>query len=207
MTNQDYSQEATGLLTIAEIARQFDLPESTARFYCKRFMDFLPHVGEGKRRRYRRQVLDVFAVILAEIRKRKNATAVESVLAARFPRNIDTAAPPAPPSGAVVPAESVPVAVMHPDPAGQIMNLMETQGQAIGRIADALGRLAEREEEISRLRSRLEAKETELDAMREELLHLRKLQDDSEVIHQQDLEQLRKWMGHLASEQAKSRDG
>ena len=35
------------LLTIAEIAKQFQLPESTARFYCKRFMDFMPHVGHG----------------------------------------------------------------------------------------------------------------------------------------------------------------
>ena len=49
--------------SISDLARRFGLPESTARFYCKRFRDFLPHAGEGKRRRYLRDINSNNAVV------------------------------------------------------------------------------------------------------------------------------------------------
>lgn len=36
------------LLSIADISRHFSLPESTTRYYCKRFAAFIPSVGEGR---------------------------------------------------------------------------------------------------------------------------------------------------------------
>ena len=55
------------LLTIKEIARQLDLPESNIRYYRDRFEDFLPYVGEGRKRRYKPEALDVFRFIVSEL--------------------------------------------------------------------------------------------------------------------------------------------
>ena len=76
-----------GLLSIADISRHFSLPESTTRYYCKRFAAFIPSVGEGRRRRYRPETLEVIAAILEQMRKSRTAASVENALLARFPRN------------------------------------------------------------------------------------------------------------------------
>ncbi|WP_081904367.1 MerR family transcriptional regulator [Brevibacillus thermoruber] len=47
------------LLTIAEIAKQLDIPESTARFYRDRFEAFVPSVGEGRKKRYLPEAAEV----------------------------------------------------------------------------------------------------------------------------------------------------
>ena len=75
--------------TLAEIARHFSLPESTARYYCKRFAAFLPYTGEGRRRRYRQESLSVIAAIIEHMRTERTASNVEDVLARQFPRNLD----------------------------------------------------------------------------------------------------------------------
>ena len=74
-----------GLLSIADISRHFSLPESTTRYYCKRFAAFIPSVGEGRRRRYRPETLEVIAAILEQMRKSRTAASVENALLARFP--------------------------------------------------------------------------------------------------------------------------
>ncbi|MGE4297327.1 MAG: hypothetical protein AB7E47_04790 [Desulfovibrionaceae bacterium] len=196
-----------GLLTIAEIARHYSLPESTARFYCKRFMDYLPHVGEGKRKRYRSEVIDVFAVILAEIKKRKNAGAVEAVLAERFPRNIEPGglAQPQPQDNSIaVRATSFPAPDWAP-----LAAIVQGQGQALGQIADALTRLVDREDAVRELREQLAARDRALaerdkalEGMRQEMQVIRRLQDDAESMHQQDVETLRKWLSQLAQQLA-----
>ena len=75
------------LFSIADIARHFSLPESTCRYYCKRFAEYIPSVGEGRRRRYRKTTIDVISAILEEMKKSRTANAVEDALAIRFPRN------------------------------------------------------------------------------------------------------------------------
>lgn len=74
-----------GLLSIADISRHFSLPESTTRYYCKRFAAFIPSVGEGRRRRYRPETLEVIAAILEQMQTSRTAAAVENTLLARFP--------------------------------------------------------------------------------------------------------------------------
>ena len=76
---------AESLLSIADISRHFSLPESTTRYYCKRFAHFIPSVGDGRRRRYRRETLDVIAAVLEQMQKSRTAAAVEDALNARFP--------------------------------------------------------------------------------------------------------------------------
>ncbi len=76
-------------LSLAEIARHFSLPESTARYYCKRFASFMPIIGEGRRKRYGQKTLEIIATIIEHMKMGKTAVLVEEELAAHFPRTMD----------------------------------------------------------------------------------------------------------------------
>lgn len=45
------------LLTMAQIAKQLNLAESTARFYRDRFENDIPSVGEGRKKRYKPETI------------------------------------------------------------------------------------------------------------------------------------------------------
>ncbi|MFW5734488.1 MAG: MerR family transcriptional regulator [Oceanidesulfovibrio sp.] len=182
-----------GLLTIAEIAKRYDLPESTARYYCKRFLDFLPHVGHGKRRRYRPEAMDVFAIILPEMKKRKDAAAVEAVLEDSVPRVEETR-----PSAADRDRAGVPIG--SDIDGSTFMAAIERQNEALQGIASALTRLASAQGEIKTLKDLMARQQTALERLGNEVARIRSLQDDAEATHQQDLEQLRRHLGHLAGE-------
>jgi DNA-binding transcriptional MerR regulator len=47
------------LLTLRQLAQELGLPESTARYYRDAFLDHVPSVGTGRRRRYPREALAV----------------------------------------------------------------------------------------------------------------------------------------------------
>ena len=81
------------LLSLADIARHFNLPESTARYYCKRFAAFMPTHGEGRRRRYRAEALAVVSAILEHMQNAKTASAVEQLLGQQFPRTTEAVLP------------------------------------------------------------------------------------------------------------------
>jgi DNA-binding transcriptional MerR regulator len=53
------------LLTLRELGVQLDLPESTVRYYRDAFLDFIPSVGTGRRRRYPPQAVLVLRRIAA----------------------------------------------------------------------------------------------------------------------------------------------
>lgn len=82
-----------GLLTIKEIARQLDLPESNIRYYRDRFEEFLPYVGEGRKRRYKPEALDVFRFIVSELRENKSTAEIGKELSLRFSRTMQLASP------------------------------------------------------------------------------------------------------------------
>lgn len=72
----------------AELARYFGVPESTMRFYCTRFADFLPSTGEGRKRRYAFACLEVLSYIRKQLPQLRSSDALEYALAARFPRTL-----------------------------------------------------------------------------------------------------------------------
>lgn len=72
----------------AELARYFDVPESTMRFYCTRFADFLPSTGEGRKRRYAFACLEVLSYIRKQLPRLRSSEALECALAGRFPRTL-----------------------------------------------------------------------------------------------------------------------
>lgn len=89
------SAKKNSLLSIADIARHFGLAESTARYYCKRFAAHIPSTGEGRRRRYRPETLEVVALVLQAMRESRTASEVDELLSGAFPRNAEVSELPA----------------------------------------------------------------------------------------------------------------
>lgn len=171
---------AESLLSIADISRHFSLPESTTRYYCKRFAHFIPSVGDGRRRRYRRETLDVIAAVLEQMQKSRTAAAVEDALNARFPRNAVTVA-----DTSTAVAEIPSSNDFFPSAALQIL---ERQTSAIEGIAQLLQLV------VQRLPAPGGNNEPEVGQLRQEVANLRVLLDSSEKTQQADLDQLRSWM-------------
>jgi DNA-binding transcriptional MerR regulator len=74
------------LLTIKEIARRLDLPESNVRYYRDKFEEYLPHVGQGRKRRYLPQAIEVFALIAESLKSNVPSEEIALELSRRFPR-------------------------------------------------------------------------------------------------------------------------
>lgn len=55
------------LLTIKEIAKQLDQPESNIRYYRDRFEEYIPFEGKGRKRRYYPEAIDVFDYITSRL--------------------------------------------------------------------------------------------------------------------------------------------
>lgn len=172
------------LLSIADISRHFSLPESTTRYYCKRFAAFIPSVGEGRRRRYRKETLEVVAAILEEMQKSRTAAAVESALDSRFPRNALALSD----KPDCAPQVSAGQSLLS---AGAI-HLLERQTHALELIAELMRLFLERipRETGAELEEQQQRLRTDLDT-------LRLLLENSEKTQQEDLEQLRTWMQRL----------
>ena len=173
---------AESLLSIADISRHFSLPESTTRYYCKRFAHFIPSVGDGRRRRYRRETLEVIAAVLEQMQKSRTAAAVEDALSARFPRNAVAVADLDSSTGvATIPgsSESFPSAALQ---------ILERQTSAIEGIAHLLQLV------VQRLPAADSPAAPEVGQLRQEVANLRVLLDSSEKTQQADLDQLRSWM-------------
>ncbi|MBO4369708.1 MAG: MerR family transcriptional regulator [Desulfovibrio sp.] len=180
------------LYSIADIARHFALPESTCRYYCKRFHAYIPSVGEGRRRRYRKATIDVIQAILDEMKKSRTANAVEDALAIRFPRN------------AVMLQDNSQIDQrknsMNCEPSQEerffpplVLAFMERQTMALEGIAKMLNHLTAHLSHSAIP----DTNKTSLDHLEKEVAKLALLLDASEKNQQADLEQLRTWMGRL----------
>lgn len=77
------------LLTVAEIARRLNIPESTVRYYRDRFSMYIPSFGEGKSRRYRPETLDIIRIISESLRSGMSADIVEEQLKSMFAVNVE----------------------------------------------------------------------------------------------------------------------
>jgi len=184
------------LLTIADIARHFSLPESTARYYCKRFAAYMPVCGEGRRKRYRKSALDVIRAVLEAMRDTRTAAGVEAMLAENFPCNAlslmtPTECPSLPEEALPVPSQGVP------------LQLIEQQSRALEGIASALALLVRRQDDLESLAEQARAAQEEHKTLRAEFARLRMLVDSTEKLHQQDMDQIRTWIGRLVRAQTK----
>lgn len=173
---------ADSLLSIADISRHFSLPESTTRYYCKRFSSFIPSVGEGRRRRYRRETLEVISAILEQMQKSRTAAAVEDALNARFARNAVAVADHG------TPALSADMSAGSDFFPAAALQILERQTSAIEGIAHLLQLV------VQRLPAPTTENNESVAQLRQEVSDLRLLLDSSEKTQQADLDQLRSWM-------------
>ena len=52
------------LYTIKELSSILNVPESTLRYYRDRFEEFIPVVGKGRKRRYKKESIEIFKQII-----------------------------------------------------------------------------------------------------------------------------------------------
>lgn len=126
------------LLTIAEIAKQLDIPESTARFYRDRFESFVPSVGEGRKKRYLPEAADVLRLIAEGFKRNATATEIEEALSLEFPRTVEFCDETAVTTAA---AQQQPVSL----PSEQVNMLL-------AQLTASMQTMAEQREEIAELR-------------------------------------------------------
>ncbi len=80
----------TKYYSIAEMAQELSLPESTVRYYRDRFKSYVPAVKKGQRKVYDEQALEALRIIAEGLRKGENAATVEGQLSLSFSQTIDT---------------------------------------------------------------------------------------------------------------------
>lgn len=77
---------AEQLLTIKEIAKRLGLPESNIRYYRDKFEDYIPHVGQGRKRRYREDIVEKFSMIADGLRRNTPTEDIVKLLSQRSSR-------------------------------------------------------------------------------------------------------------------------
>lgn len=194
----DASRAGDTLLSIVDIARHFSLPESTARYYCKRFSDFIPSCGEGRRRRFRAEVIPIIQTVLEVMRTARTASAVEQELSLRYPRNAESATEIAVPTTALPAAAESGLALQgSADLPALAVQLLQQQSRALENIGTALQMMVQRQAQLDALADQAQAAAEENSLLRQEIGKLRQQVYAAEALQQSDLDQLRTWMGRM----------
>lgn len=140
------------LLTIKEIAKQLQVPESNIRYYRDRFDEYIPSVGEGRRRRYKKEAVDVFAAIVQGYKEEKNTEQIASELAARYPRTVEVDRA----SEAGENRTQIIAAGQNQGAENTSHSLLQTQSRTLEHLAAALARKSSVTSELSSLRQEQE---------------------------------------------------
>lgn len=68
------------LLSITDIAKKLNVPESTLRYYRDRFAEYIPAVGTGRTRKYPDGVIKMFSLILEQSKAGAERQDIEAAL-------------------------------------------------------------------------------------------------------------------------------
>lgn len=128
------------MLTIAEISKRLQVPESTIRSWRDRYDDFIPSSGKGRKKRFPDEALAVFRMIAEQSADGATATAIAERLSVENRRYIDNSS-----------SNSSTTAMTVQDAAATLQ-----------RMADALERLTQTQDENRQLRARLDQLENRL---------------------------------------------
>jgi len=77
------------VLSVAEIARELELPESTVHYWKNRFAQHLPSVGRGRQKRFKPEAIEVFATISRLLKEGHTARDVMDQLSQSYPLQAD----------------------------------------------------------------------------------------------------------------------
>ena len=77
------------VLSVAEIARELELPESTVHYWKNRFAQHLPSVGRGRQKRFKPEAIEVFGTISRLLKEGHTARDVMDQLSQSYPLQAD----------------------------------------------------------------------------------------------------------------------
>jgi DNA-binding transcriptional MerR regulator len=77
------------VLSVAEIARELELPESTVHYWKNRFAQHLPSVGRGRQKRFKPEAIEVFSTISRLLKEGHTARDVMDQLSQSYPLQAD----------------------------------------------------------------------------------------------------------------------
>ena len=159
------------LLTITGIAQKLGIPESTVRYYRNKFPDFIPAVGEGRKRKYRPETLEIISLIEKMFRENRPAKEIAERLANTFPQNINIAKQPQQ-EIATTPQQQL------KNPSLDLANMLAVQTQALKQLALFLDKFYTHEQELKTLSDEVIFLRKQLDKLR----HNRKYESELETL-------------------------
>lgn len=77
------------LLSIADISKQLNIPQSNLRYYRDKYLDYIPYIGDGKKRRYKTEAIEVFRRIAILTAEGKTANDIAILLELENTKTID----------------------------------------------------------------------------------------------------------------------
>lgn len=77
------------LLSVAEIARRINVPESTVHYWKNRFARHLPSRGSGRQKRFRPEAVEIFTAISTMLKEGSTAADVMERLQSEYPLNAE----------------------------------------------------------------------------------------------------------------------
>lgn len=158
------------VLSVAEIARELELPESTVHYWKNRFAQHLPSVGKGRQKRFKPEAVEVFATISRLLKEGHTARDVMDQLSQDYPLQAD--AMPAESSGELsvaMPAGSMEPAMKMAAAIG--LEIAKSVGEGIRSVLEPGGAapdLSEMREGLEETALRISAAVTETEALKAE---------------------------------------
>ena len=191
------------LLSIKEIARQLEVPESNVRYWRDRFEDYLPVVGEGRKRRYKKQALDIFQAIRDGYQANQSTEDIARDLARNYPRTMRIA-PDEPAQDPAAEIQSV-----H-SPFESVQTLVQSQAKTLEHLASSLNASHSLNPRLKELQHRQEVLHKALASlwkhhkMQRRQLHEARMESAQARAEQQKLEQRLQSLEHVVAEHAEA---
>lgn len=176
---------------MAQIAKQLNLAESTARFYRDRFEDYIPTVGEGRKKRYKPETIEVLRFIAEGFKRNLTAIDIEDGLSRMVARNIE-----------VKEETAITIAATQQQSENEIKQYNLQLQIALEQISAAMQLIADQKEEITELRKHIadiEKKQQE----QQEYINT-KLGDQNQKLSENEIQETKK---EIASDQKEKKKG
>jgi len=157
----------TELLSIKDISQELGIPQSTLRYYRDLFLDYLPAMGEGKKKRFYPEAVEVFQVIAKCMHQNKNADDITNELNNRFTRFIDIETEPQQSSATYSQTKKSgqlqSLSSINQVETSTIMAVIESQNQAMQQIAATISMINGQQEELYSLKQEVSNLEERLE--------------------------------------------
>jgi len=134
------------LISITGIAQKLGIPESTVRYYRNKFSDFIPAVGEGRKRKYRPETLEIISLIEKMFRENHSAIEIADQLATKFSQNINLENQPQ-----QLIATTTTQQQQSKNLSIDLVNMLSVQTQALKQVALVLDKFYNHERELKTL--------------------------------------------------------